>query len=62
MPLLFDSPLYILYFYCILLYFILFIVELYMQPHLPRFYHYDYQGFNNLPPRSPDATPCDFFL
>ena len=20
------------------------------------------QGFNNLPPRSPDATPCDFFL
>jgi len=19
-------------------------------------------GFNNLPPRSPDATPCDFFL
>jgi hypothetical protein len=22
----------------------------------------DFQGFNNLPPRSPDATPCDFFL
>jgi len=22
----------------------------------------DYWGFNNLPPRSPDATPCDFFL
>jgi len=22
----------------------------------------DCQGFNNLPPRSPDATPCDFFL
>jgi len=20
------------------------------------------QGFNNLPPRSPDSTPCDFFL
>jgi len=20
------------------------------------------RGFNNLPPRSPDATPCDFFL
>ena len=22
----------------------------------------DCQGFNNLPPRSPDATPCNFFL
>ena len=22
----------------------------------------DCQDFNNLPPRSPDATPCDFFL
>jgi len=22
----------------------------------------DCQGFNNLPPGSPDATPCDFFL
>jgi len=22
----------------------------------------DCQGFNNWPPRSPDATPCDFFL
>ena len=22
----------------------------------------DCQGFHNLPPRSPDATPCDFFL
>ena len=22
----------------------------------------DFRGFNNLPPRSPDATPCDFFL
>ena len=22
----------------------------------------DCQGFNNLPPRSPHATPCDFFL
>ena len=22
----------------------------------------DLRGFNNLPPRSPDATPCDFFL
>jgi len=22
----------------------------------------DCWGFNNLPPRSPDATPCDFFL
>ena len=22
----------------------------------------DCRGFNNLPPRSPDATPCDFFL
>ena len=21
-----------------------------------------YRGFNNLQPRSPDATPCDFFL
>ena len=22
----------------------------------------DCRGFNNSPPRSPDATPCDFFL
>jgi len=22
----------------------------------------DCRGFNNLPPRSPDATPCEFFL
>jgi len=22
----------------------------------------DCRGFNNLPPRSPQATPCDFFL
>ena len=22
----------------------------------------DYRGFNNLPPRSPDTTPCDLFL
>jgi len=22
----------------------------------------DCRGFNNLPPRYPDATPCDFFL
>ena len=22
----------------------------------------DCRGFNNLPPRSPDATPCDFIL
>ena len=22
----------------------------------------DCRGFNNWPPRSPDATPCDFFL
>jgi len=22
----------------------------------------DCRGFNNLPPRSPDATPCDFFV
>ena len=22
----------------------------------------DCRGFNNLPPRSPDATPCNFFL
>jgi len=22
----------------------------------------DCRGFNNLPPPSPDATPCDFFL
>jgi len=22
----------------------------------------DCRGFNNLPPRSPEATPCDFFL
>ena len=22
----------------------------------------DCRGFNKLPPRSPDATPCDFFL
>ena len=22
----------------------------------------DCRGFNNLPPRSPDTTPCDFFL
>jgi len=22
----------------------------------------DCWGFNNVPPRSPDATPCDFFL
>ena len=22
----------------------------------------DCRGFNNLPPRSPDATPCDIFL
>jgi len=22
----------------------------------------DCRGFNNLPPRSPDAPPCDFFL
>ena len=22
----------------------------------------DCRGFNNLPPRSPDSTPCDFFL
>jgi len=22
----------------------------------------DCRGFNNLPPRSPDATPCAFFL
>jgi len=22
----------------------------------------DCRGFNNLPPRSPDASPCDFFL
>ena len=22
----------------------------------------DCRGFNNLPPRSPDATPCDFLL
>ena len=22
----------------------------------------DCRDFNNLPPRSPDATPCDFFL
>jgi len=22
----------------------------------------DCRGFNNFPPRSPDATPCDFFL
>jgi hypothetical protein len=26
-------------FYCILLYFILFVAELHIQPHLPRFYH-----------------------
>jgi len=28
-----------LYFYCILLYFILFIAELHLRPHLPRMYH-----------------------
>jgi len=22
----------------------------------------DYRGFNNLPPRSPDVIPCNFFL
>ena len=22
----------------------------------------NWRGFNNLPPRSPSATPCDFFL
>jgi len=45
-------------------------------PHRPQFQQYsqsyhgfvyrvirnDCRGFSNLPPRSPDATPCDFFL
>ena len=32
------------------------------QISLYRFIQNDCRGFNNLPPRSPDATPCDFFL
>ena len=44
--------LHIIVFYCILLYFILFIAELHMQPHLARFYHnsilpYCILSFNN---------------
>jgi len=27
-----------------------------------RFIRNDWRSFNNLPPRSPDATPCDYFL
>ena len=26
-----------------------------------RVFRNDFQGFNNLPPHSPDVTPCDFF-
>jgi len=33
-----------------------------LMSHKYRVIRNDYRGFNNLPPRSPDATPCDFFL
>jgi len=35
---------------------------LYLSIYIYRFIRNDYRGFNNLPPRSPDATPYDFFL
>jgi len=33
-----------------------------LMSHKCRVIRNDCRGFNNLPPRSPDATPCDFFL
>ena len=39
------------------------IMELYLcLTEVLQGYWNDCRGFNNLPPRSPDATPCDFFL
>ena len=32
------------------------------MPQKYRVIQNDCLGFNNLPPRSPDAAPCDFFL
>ena len=37
-------------------------VENYIYIYIYRVIRNDCRGFNNLPPRSPDATPCDFFL
>jgi len=34
----------------------------YANERLYRVNQNDCRNFNNLPPRSPDATPCDFFL
>jgi len=34
----------------------------YLIGNIYRVIRNDCRGFNNLPPRSPDATPCDFFL
>ena len=31
-------------------------------PPIYRVIRNDCRGFNNLPPRCPDATPCDFFI
>jgi len=33
-----------------------------IKRHKRRVIRNDCRGFNNLLPRSPDATPCDFFL
>jgi len=33
-----------------------------MFEHVYRVIRNDCRGFNNLPPRSLDATPCDFFV
>ena len=35
---------------------------MFLNRSLYRVIRNDCRSFNNLPPRSPDATPCDFFL
>ena len=37
-------------------------MRVFVNYRLYRVIRNDCQGFNNLPPRSPEATPCDFFL
>jgi len=37
-------------------------IHTYIYTYIHRVIRNDCRGFNNLPPRSPDVTPCDFFL
>jgi len=37
-------------------------VDTLVKPQIYRVIRNDCRGFNNLPPRSPAAAPCDFFL